>query len=120
MWGMRKLVRRWYLWVLALLVALWLGWNVFWAVFPPWTGTEAWEKYQSAGIGKAWVEVDGGWPAEWTQVGDKAVWSGGEDQVDVTLDGQGRVVRKSASIRGHHFSEPPNNWWDSLRARLGW
>jgi hypothetical protein len=125
---MRRLVRRWYTWLPALLVAAGLGYVGYGVMYPAWEGTEAWEKYRQIRLGMTVEEAAAvlGIPSDgWRggPVGLDLKWKMGDDVIYVgfhTTDS--RATGKAATIQGHSFYDPPieETWWDRLRARLGW
>jgi hypothetical protein len=128
---MRKLVRRWYWWLPALILAAAVGSVGCRATHPPWADTEAWQKYQEIQVGMPAEQVEDvvfgrqepdrdkeGWQPEW-QLGNDMVMV----QYTERLDGNGfEVFAKWAHIAGREFSDSADDqhWWDRLRARLGW
>jgi hypothetical protein len=123
---MRKLLRRWYWWLPAVILAAAVGYVGHRAVHQPWTDTAAWQKYRQIRLGMTFREMA-------TLVGDRpcvtgyngyslAVWLIGDDEVWVYVDRQGRVYGKSAVIQDRDFvsSIYDKPWWDRWRARLGW
>jgi hypothetical protein len=135
---MRKLVlRRWYCWLPALLVAAGLGYVGYRVMHPPWEGTEAWEKYQRLRLGMTEDEVEAvmGSLPEWeftpypsAAIHQTGTWTMGDDRIGVQLsDGAGSATKptlgaKWARIQGREFTAPrvERYWWHRLRDRLGW
>jgi hypothetical protein len=123
---MSKLVRRWYWWLPALLVAAVVGYVGYRAAHPPWADTQAWAKYRQVQLGMSedQVKVTLGSRA-WVISSDFAntiKWTAGDDQILVNVGVEDAAYCKSAMIQGHEFSDPPaeRHWWDRVRDWLGW
>jgi hypothetical protein len=124
---MRKLVRRWHVWVLGLLLVAAAGYGVYRVMRPPWTGSEAWAKYRQVRLGMTLPEAttvlgddyDGGWS---TGGGGHYYWFCGDGVVALSTESpDGPAVRNQAVIGNHEFDALPlrGSWWDRVRARLG-
>jgi hypothetical protein len=133
--------RRWYAWVLVLLVAA-AGYGVHRATRPPWADGEAGQKYRKVYLGMpeaelrevfgdrdyaGWADEQGHtWPTflSWRRPYGLD-WQFGPDDLHVQLGRDGKVCQKSATIRGHTLFESSDpegepSWWDRLQAKLGW
>jgi hypothetical protein len=129
---MRTLVRRWYWWLPALLVAAGVGYVGYRLMHPPWEGAEAWEKYERVRLGMTFGEPKEALGEGWVRCFDTPggachFWHIGEDTVALWIDyrpadGDYILVSKAAMIRGYEFIDPPpqHHWWDRWRARVGW
>jgi hypothetical protein len=132
---MKKVVRRWYFWLPALLLAAGVGYTRYRKMYPPWASTEAWANYQQIheGMSFSQVRIAIGRPTygdeylSYPSTPTGARWDVDADKVCARFDADGRLARKWAVIQGRELGDPPlgdapdeRRLWNRVRTWLGW